>query len=277
MRVVPVLATEAIFAANRSNGRVALRVDADGGYIRRTRVEERGPLRVRFPTPEAGACEALFVNTAGGIAGGDTLSVDLSVGAGASLIAGTVAAEKIYRSAGSDAAISLNVAVEDAASLHWLPEETILFDKARLSRRIDINLAPNATLVFAEALIFGRTAMGEKVGEGKVVDRWRLSRGGKLVFAETMRLTGPIADKLARPAVNHGGAAVATVLIAPGDQSLVDRVRAATGSFQGTAGISAWNGIAVARFSAADGASLRHDLRQLLTALDIRPPRLWLQ
>jgi urease accessory protein len=193
------------------------------------------------------------------------------------LTAGTVAAEKIYRSAGSDAAISLNVAVEDAASLHWLPEETILFDKARLSRRIDINLAPNATLVFAEALIFGRTAMGEKVGEGKVVDRWRLSRGGKLVFAETMRLTGPIADKLARPAVNHGGAAVATVLIAPGDQSLVDRVRAATGSFQGTAGISAWNGIAVARFSAADGASLRHDLRQLLTALDIRPPRLWLQ
>jgi urease accessory protein len=277
LRVVPVLATEAIFAANRSNGRVALRVDINGGHTRRTRVEERGPLRVRFPTPESDACEALFVNTAGGIAGGDSLSMDLTVGAGAHLAAGTVAAEKIYRSTGSDAAISLNIAVEDAASLHWLPEETILFDKARLSRRIDINLAAGATLVFAEALIFGRTAMGETVSEGKAVDRWRLRRGGKLVFADTMRLTGPIAGKLARPAVNHGGAAVATVIIAPGDQSLVDRVRTAAAPFAGVAGISAWNGIAVARFSAGDGTSLRHDLRQLLTALDIRPPRLWLQ
>jgi urease accessory protein len=277
LRVVPVLATEAIFAANRSNGRVALRVDVEGGHTRRTRVEERGPQRVRFPKTEDRGCEALFVNTAGGIAGGDSLSVDLTVGTGAQLTAGTVAAEKIYRSTGSDATISLNIAVEDAASLHWLPEETILFDKARLSRRIDINLAAGATLVFAEALIFGRTAMGETISEGKVIDRWRLRRGGKLVFAETMRLTGPVAEKLARPAINQGGAAVATVLIAPGDQSLVEKVRTAAGSFAGTAGISAWNGIAVARFSAADGTSLRHDLRQLLTALDLRPPRLWLQ
>lgn len=277
MRGFPDLATEAVFAANRADGRVALRVEAAGILTRPMRVEERGPLRVRFPASEPGACEALFVNTSGGIAGGDSLSIDLTVGVGAGLTAGSVAAEKIYRSPGRQAAVALNIAVEEFASLNWLPEETILFDKARLSRRIDISLAPGASLVFAEALIFGRRAMGETVTEGNVVDRWRVSRGGKLVFAETMRLSGPIAEKLARPAINNGGAAVATVLIAPADRSLVDRVRSAAVPFAGGAGISAWNGIAVARLAAADGAILRRDLLLLLTALDVKPPRLWLQ
>jgi urease accessory protein len=277
LSVIPGLATEAIFAANRADGRVAFRVDADGGKTRQTRVEERGPMRVRFPAAEAGLCEALLVNTAGGVAGGDTLAIDLTIGVGAGLAAGTVAAEKIYRSAGSDAAISLKVTVEDSGALVWLPEETILFNQARLSRRIDINLAGGASLVFAEALVFGRRAMGETVREGQIVDRWRVRRDGGLVFAETTRLSGAIADKLAHPAINSGGAAIATVLLVPGDQSLVDRLRAAAGAFAGTAGISAWNGIAVARFSAADGAAVRQDMRLLLATLDVKPPRLWLQ
>ena len=74
--------------------------------------------------------------------------------------------------------------------------------------------------------MFGRAAMGEAVEQGALTDRWRVRRGGRLVFAETVRLDGAIAQKLAEPAVAGGGVAVATVLVAPADDAMVERVRA---------------------------------------------------
>ncbi len=182
----------AIFAANRATGNVALSVAAAGGVTRRRRVHEDGSLRVRFPNSEHAALEAVLVNTAGGIAGGDRFAVALEVGPGADLIAGTAAAEKIYRSESAAAEVALTLNVGEGARLAWLPQETILFDRARLVRRIDIDLADGASLVLAEALVFGRAAMGEAVEQGTLIDRWRLRRGGKLVFAETTRLDGAI-------------------------------------------------------------------------------------
>ena len=112
--------------------------------------------------------------------------------------------------------------------------------------------------------------------EGFWSDRWRLRRGGRLVFAENVRLDGAVADKLALPAVAAGAIALATVLIAPGDEATLAAVRALA-PFAGEVGISAWNGIAVARLVARDGATLRHDLIALLAALGQSVPRLWLQ
>src|SRR5262249_31479039 len=149
--------------------------------------------------------------------------------------------------------------------LAWLPQETILFDRARLARTIDIDLDDGASLVMAEAVVFGRAAMGEAMGEGHWSDRWHLRRGGRLVFAENVRLDGAIADKLGAAAAAKGGIALATVLIAPGDEATLAAVRAL--DFRGEAGISAWNGIAVARLVARDGLTLRHDLIAILTAL----------
>ena len=262
-----------IFAANRATGHIDLSVAASGRVTRRQRVLEDGSLRVRFPNAEHAALEAVLVNTAGGIAGGDRFAVSLELGAGSSLIAGTAAAEKVYRSAGANSEISLNVDIDDGASLAWLPQEMILFDESRLSRRIEIDLAEDASLVLAEALVFGRSAMGEKVTQGLLVDRWRVRRGNKLVFAENTRLDGPIAAKLARPAVANGSIAIATMLIAPGSDAVLAAVRAL--EFAGEVGISAWNGIAVARLCAKSGAALRHDLIALLGALKQPLPRLW--
>ena len=87
-------------------------------------------------------------------------------------------------------------------------------------------LREDATLLLAEAIVFGRSAMGEAVSEGRLFDRWRVRRGGRLVFAETVRLDGAIAQKLAAPAVAAGGVAVATVLIVPGDEAKVASIRA---------------------------------------------------
>ncbi len=161
-----------------------------------------------------------------------------------------------------------------ARRLSWLPQETILFDRARLKRRIEVELAAGASLLMAEAVVFGRSAMGEAVEQGAFTDRWRVRRDGRLVFAETVRLDGAIATKLAEPAVASGGVAIATVLAVPGDQAMVERVRAQT--FCGEVGVSAWNGLAVARLCAKDGASLRRDLAAVIAALGGALPRLWL-
>jgi urease accessory protein len=209
------------------------------------------------------------------MAGGDAFSVAIDVGDGAHLVAGTAAAEKIYRSSGPDTAVSVRLSVGAGARLAWLPQETILFDRARLARRIDVDLAADASLVMAEAVLIGRTAMGERVREGFWADTWRVRRGGRLVFAENVRLEGAIVEKLARPAAAGGAIALANVLIAPVDETMLTAVRAL--AFAGEAGISAWNGLAVARLVAHDGAALRRDLVAVLAALGQSVPRLWHQ
>jgi urease accessory protein len=265
------------FAANRAVGRIALAVKASGGATRRWRVREEGSLRVRCPGPPAGELEAVIVNTAGGVAGGDRFSLDVAVEPGARLVVTTAAAEKIYRTLEPDAAIDVTLAVGAGASLAWLPQETILFDRARLKRSIEVDLADDARLVLAEALVLGRSGMGEAVDDGLIFDRWRLRRNGMLIHAEAMRLDGGIAAKLVEPAVAKGGVAVATVLVVPGDDATVAAVRALDAGFRSEVGASAWNDFAVVRLCAAGGAALRHDLVAVLGALrGAALPRLWL-
>ncbi len=263
-----------IFAANRATGHIAVHAVARDGRTRRARVREHGSLRVRFPNC-MDALEAVVINTGGGMTGGDRFSIELTVGEGARLIAGTAAAEKIYRSSGPNAEMDVTLDVRAGGHLSWLPQDTILFDRARLARRIDVDLADSASLVMAEAVIFGRAAMGEAMEYGFFSDRWRLRRAGRLIFAENVRLDGAVSEHLARRAVTAGGIAIATVLIAPGDDTVIAALRALEGTDE--VGVSAWNGIAVARLVARDGATLRRDLVAVLAALGQSVPRLWLQ
>src|ERR1700733_4355606 len=216
MRTDTTSAASAIFAANRARGTVTFDVQRVEGRTRRRHLHESGSLRVRFPSPEAEGLSAVFVNTAGGIAGGDRFDIDIAAGEGSRLAVTTAAAEKVYRAQGP--AAQLNIALKAAAGSHlaWLPQETILFDRARMLRSIDIDLAATASLLLCEIVVFGRAAMGEHMQSGEFVDCWRVRRGGKLVFAETIRLDGDIGAKLASPAIAKGGVAVGTALIVPG-------------------------------------------------------------
>jgi urease accessory protein len=269
-------AASAVFAANRAVGVVRFDVHLVDGVTRRRQLHESGSLRVRFPSPEAEGLSAMFVNTAGGTAGGDRFDIDIATGEGARLTATTAAAEKVYRSHGPMA--QLNIALKAAAGSHlaWLPQETILFDQARVERRIDVDLSETASLLLCEIVVLGRAAMGERMLQGHFTDRWRVRRGGRLVFAETVRLDGDLAEKLARPAVAKGGVAIGTALIVPGDEATVERIRSASERFAGEVGISAWNGFAMARFCAQDAARLRADMMTVLAASGAALPRLWL-
>lgn len=267
-----------IFAGNRAVGRIALSVAAAGGGTRRQRVHEAGALRVRFPNvTNKGTLDAVIINTAGGMAGGDRFDIDVAVKAGARLTVTTAAAEKIYRSLGPDTEIDVRLDVGPGAVLAWLPQETILFDQVRLRRAIEIDLAPDASVLLAEGVVFGRSAMSETVLQGRFFDRWRVRVGGALVFAESLRLDGAIAQRLAQRAVAGESVSVASVLKVPANEKAVAAVRAMEKDFAGEVGISTWNGLAVARLVASDGAALHRDLVGVLTALSGMPlPRLWL-
>jgi len=267
----------AIFAANRARGAVRFDVAGFDGVTRRRELHEAGSLRVRFPSPEDEGLSAVLVNTAGGIAGGDRFDIDIVARADARLTVTTAAAEKIYRADGPAAELNIVLSAEGRSHLSWLPQETILFDAARIRRRFEISLAEAASLLLCEIAVFGRLAMGERMRTGEFVDSWRLSRGGKLVFAENIHLDGDIGGKLASPAVANGGIAIGTALIVPGDEALVERIRELSETFGGEVGISAWNGFAMARFCAQDAARLRADMMAVLgRASGSTLPRLWL-
>ena len=269
-------AASLIFAANRARGSVAFDVHLTDGVTRRRHLHESGSLRVRFPSPEADGLSAVFVNTAGGVAGGDRFDIDIAAGESARLTLTTAAAEKIYRAESSPAQLHISLRAAAGAHLGWVPQETILFDRARVSRTIDIDLAESASLVLCEIVVFGRAAMGERMLQGEFVDRWRVRRGGRLVFAETIRLDGDIGSQLAKSAIAKGGVAIGTALIVPGDEALVERIRTLSDRFGGEVGISAWNGFAMARFCAQDAARLRTDMIAVLgLANSSALPRIW--
>jgi len=267
-----------VFAGNRALGRIALAVTAAAGESRRRKVHETGSLRVRFPNAASrDTLDAVIINTAGGMTGGDRFDVDIAVGDGARLALTTAAAEKVYRSIGPDTEVNVRLDVGSGGMLAWLPQETILFDRVRLKRSIDVDLAPGANLILAEAIVFGRSAMGETVRQGHITDRWRVRVGGKLAFAETLRLDGVIAQQLKRRAIAAGGIAIASVLKFPGDGAVAAGIRDIAHEFAGEVGISTWNELTLARLLAPDGASLHRDLARVLTSLSATPlPRLWL-
>lgn len=265
-----------VFDANRAHGRIVFSTKSVGGKSRRDRVHESGSLRIRCPGAPSAELEAVLVNTAGGIAGGDQFTFDLTAGPGARLVVTSAAAEKVYRAIGQPAAIDLTMTVADGGGLTWLPHETILFDGARLRRRIDIKLSANASLLMAECVVFGRAAMGEVVRQGALFDSWRVRRDGRLLFAESLRLDGDIAARLGEPAAGNGAVALATVLAAPGDDDMLSAVRESSARFTGEVAMSTWNGVAVVRMLAVDAAALRADLAIAVSAMRRAPlPRLW--
>jgi urease accessory protein len=265
-----------VFAANRAFGEIALTVAAGPQGSRRRRVHEAGSLRVRFPNGSGAALEAVVANVAGGMAGGDRYKIEIRLDEGAAVRLTTAAAEKIYRSLGADTEIDVTLEIGRGGSLFWLPQETILFNGSRLERCIDVDLATGADLLMAESIVFGRSAMGETVASGFFSDRWRVRLDGRLVFADSTRLHGDVAQRLTERAVAGGAAAVATILKIPGDEQTLAAVRGMQQEFAAEIGASAWNGFMTVRCVAAHAAMLRHDLGKILSVLSSGPlPRLW--
>lgn len=267
---------EEIPGAMRARGGVRLVIGLTPRGSAPLRVAESGGYRVRFPHA-GGACEGVLINTGGGLAAGDRMAIEAVVTAGASATLTTQAAEKVYRSDGGEAEVALDLALKPASRLDWLPQEQILFDGSRLCRTVQVNMAGDAALTLVESVVFGRRAMGETFEHGAYRDRWRIFRDGRLVFAEDIRLEGRVGTILARPAVAGGARALATVLhMSPDAEARRDSARAMLDDLRCECGLSAWNGMLIARFLSPDPQSLRADLARFLERFRGRPlPRSW--
>lgn len=270
--------------ALRAHGRLRFEALGADTHTIPGRIEEAGPIRVRFPRSgrHSGALEAVLLNTGGGMAGGDTAAFEFRARSGARLTATTQAAEKIYRSDGLSTRIDVCLLVEAGARLDWMPQATILFDGARVERGISAEVAPQARLLLVEPVVLGRTARGERFARGRLTDRWRIRRGGRLVYADGLNLDGEVGSVLDRRAVAKGWPAFATVLlIAPDAETRLEAVRAALGLPDDLpenieAGVSAWDGMLSVRLLARDGAVLDTALRAVIGQLGVAElPRIW--
>ena len=258
-------------------GRVAVRVAR--GRTRLRDLYQRGSAKILLPATAGPAFEAVVLNTAGGLTGGDRFEWRAEAAEGASLALSTQAAERVYRAQpGLEARVVTRLHAGPGATLDWLPQETILFDGGALRRRLEIDLDPSAAFTGIEPLILGRAAMGETVREAAFRDQWRLRIGGELVWADALRLVGPVADIAARPACFGGGiAAAALVHAAPGAPARLGELRALLAGHDGVeAAASALDGLLTARFVARDGRALRRALIAVLGRFRAGPlPRVW--
>lgn len=259
----------------RAHGGVRLRVGATGRGSTALEIAESAGYRVRFV--RGSVCEGVLINTGGGMAGGDTMALDITVDPHAAATLTTLAAEKIYRAQGEATKVDIRLKLGAQAGLDWLPQEQIIFDGGRLDRRFHVDMEPDARLTLVESVVFGREAMGESVGSGSFRDSWRVRRGGRLIFADEVRLDGDIAGLLARGAVGEGARAMATCLfVSPDAEAMCEPARAALSEASCSCGVTAFDGMLLARFIGRDPQALRTDLVRFLERLRGAPvPRSW--
>jgi urease accessory protein len=247
-------------------------------------VYQKSPMRVLFPrTGDDRTTEAALVNTSGGVAGGDSLQLCVTAKSGASIALTTQAAEKVYRALDEFAHITTKLNVETAAKLAWLPQETIVFNHARLCRRTEIELSPGSELLALECLVLGRAASGEKLSAGSIIDSWQIRKNGRLQWGDTFRLTDDVFSHLSRKALLGDSTALATlVYFGPELDNRLQFIRALSASFDCHCGATLVGGMLVARLAARSSFELKDALRTLIHELGkelapgpFRVPKMW--
>ncbi|ESR24861.1 Urease accessory protein UreD [Lutibaculum baratangense AMV1] len=262
----------------RSSGSARLSVIRAAGGGRVEEAYQRGALRLRFPRVSGNPVpEAVLINTAGGVTGGDRFDVSATIRDGAAATLTTQAAEKVYRSSGGEAELRVDLRVGAGGRLEWLPQETILFDRGRLRRRLEVDVAESGRILLCEPVVLGRTAHGETVRAGLFRDSWRVRRAGRLVYADEARLGPDIAAAAGGSAVLGANRAFASILLL--EPRAEERLSATRAALETTvdveAGASAWDGMLAVRMAAPGGLALKRAALAALVALGAVVPRVW--
>ncbi|WEK05334.1 MAG: urease accessory protein UreD [Candidatus Devosia phytovorans] len=240
---------------------------------------QEGCAKIRLPNTHSQTLEAVLINTAGGLTGGDLMQWSADLAPEGRMVLTTQACERIYRSLGGPARVETRMQIGENAHLDWLPQETILFAASELDRRLDIDLATGASLTAVEAILLGRDAMGEAALDAKIRDNWRIRRNGRLIHAEATRLDGTLSERNGLSLL-AGKRAFGTILhIAPdADQAraALDRIRALLPADPRIAA-SANGERLVIRALAQTGLALRRLIVPILSELSVTGtlPRMW--
>jgi urease accessory protein len=234
---------------------------ARDNHTRLATLYQQAPLRVLFPRAPAGdPPHVVLVTTSGGLVAGDRLEVAIETGQDARALATTQAAEKVYRSTGAVAKLTVTLRAGAGAWLEWCPQETIVFDRARLRRRTTLQIEPGARVLAGDILVFGRRAHGERLRTGSLRDLWQVHSGDRLVWADALRLEGDIEAQLAAPFGFAGAAAWASLIYAGADAAAWrDTLRDLVGGGDEgqRAGVTCLPGLLLARWLSKDPARMR--------------------
>lgn len=246
------------------------------GRTRLAELFQEGCGKIRLPETFDSSLEAILINSSGGLTGGDRLEWSLRAGPGTDVTVTTQANEKIYKASADTALLTSHVDVGAGARVSWLPQESILFDRASLTRELTADLAADAEFLAVEAIILGRTARGEAVENGLFRDRWRIRREGRLIHAEEVRIEGEISHLCEQTAVLSGKVAFATAFYTgPHAEAFLARLRPMLSD--GYAGASHWQDKLIVRMAAKDGFSLRKILSPVISLLrnGAALPKVW--
>jgi urease accessory protein len=265
----------------RGDGAAELVFVNDNGRTRLKHLFQKTPCRVLFPWTDPGEpTQAVLLTTSGGLTGGDTVRLSVRAEQGTHAVVATQATEKIYRSSSGDVVISAQVEAVDGALLEWLPQETILFDRARLRRRTEVDVAEGGRLLACEMVVFGRAAHGEVMRQGFLFDRWRIRVGGRLAWTDATRIEGNWPGTLNGMGFGGADATALSVFVGSGAGRLLGGARTLVETALCRAGVTVVNGVLLGRFfgrAAEVRRALADYLRGLRGLLGLRPelPRVW--
>jgi urease accessory protein len=261
-------------ALQRARGEGRVIAAAREGRTEIQSLYQEGCAKVRLPHTHSDALQAVLMNTAGGLTGGDHVRWTATAMPSANLVLTTPACERVYRSVGGDARVENRLVAHEGAHIDWLPQETILFEGSRLDRRLDVDLADGATLTAVEAVLIGREAMGEAAPNARLRDIWRIRRNGRLIHAEATVLSGDATERGGLSLLD-GAIAFATVLhIGP---DVGRRLEAVRGLLPESGGASVIGERLTVRLLADSGLALRRALSPIIALLSSAGslPRLW--
>lgn len=153
--------------------------------------QHKGPLVVQKPFyPEHEVCHTYILHPPGGVVGGDQLTINVNVDSGAHALITTPASGKFYRCDERQASQSQNLRIDDGGILEWLPQETILFDQAKVKTHTSIELGEHGKLLAWEIMCLGRPASGEGFDNGYCQQCFEITRQGQKLLVERARLEG---------------------------------------------------------------------------------------
>lgn len=260
----------------RARGRAAVALGVRGGRTRLDTLHQSGSAKAFLPRVHSDMPEVVFLNTAGGLTGGDRMRIGAVLGAGARATLTTQTAERVYASSGGAARFDVDLVAGPGAELHWLPQETIVFQDGALDRRTTIRLEGDARLLMVETVVLGRAAMGETLTRLSLADTRTITRDGAPLLIEPLRLG---ADVLARrsPATLGEARALSTIVLAArGAEDALGPVRSLLSEEGTEAAATAWDGRLIVRATSPDGWPLRRLVARVLSHLRGGPlPRVW--
>lgn len=260
--------------APRARGKLHVVAKRRGPETVISQLRQEGSLKALFPKVRGRALDTVFLNTAGGLTGGDKMEIAVTAQERTHVIVSSQAAERAYRAQpGRVAQAHVCLDVADGGRIDWLPQETILFDHAALNRRMDVALSGSATVLLVEPVVFGRVAMGEVVQQLYFMDHWSVRRHGRLIFADAVRMVGDAQAQLMCTAIGGGAGAMATILLAGPTAAACASDLDLTGN-SGSSLIA--DDLLLVRLLAADGFDLRKQMIPVVEALATAPiPRVW--